>query len=40
VFDLFNKIVALGSTQHRSIATLCPTVLVDGVTVTAGAEDE
>jgi PmbA protein len=39
VFDLLNKVTALGSTQHRLIATLCPTVLIDGVTVTAGADD-
>jgi PmbA protein len=36
VYDLFNRIDAMGSTLHRNMTTLCPEVLVDGVTVTAG----
>lgn len=37
VFDLLEKIVALGAVAHREMTTLCPWVLVDGVDVTAGA---
>ena len=39
VFDLMKRIVAMGSTQHRNMATWCPDVLVDGVVVTVGADD-
>ncbi len=40
VFDLLNKIMALGSVQHRNVSTWCPDVLVDGVVVTVGADTE
>ncbi|MDP2343160.1 MAG: TldD/PmbA family protein [Deltaproteobacteria bacterium] len=36
VYELFNKLIARGSTLHRNMTTECPYVLVDGVTVTAG----
>lgn len=39
VFELLNRIVALGSTAHRNMTTWCPHVLVDGVTVSVGADD-
>ena len=39
VFELLNKIIAIGSVQHRNMSTLCPDVLIDGVNVTVGADD-
>ena len=36
VYELFNRILARGSTLHRNMTTECPYVLVDGLTVTAG----
>lgn len=36
VFELLTRILARGSKLHSNVATECPYVLVDGVTVTAG----
>ena len=39
VFDLLPRIIGMGQTLHRNMATVSPAVLVDGVTVTIGADD-
>ena len=36
VFDMLQRVLAVGRERHRVMATLCPWVLVDGVDVTAG----
>jgi PmbA protein len=39
VFDLLPRILGMGQTLHKNMATTSPAVLIDGVTVTIGADD-
>jgi len=39
VFDLLPHILGMGQTLHKNMATTSPAVLIDGVTVTIGADD-